>query len=74
MTQLCETCHRVYDDAACNTMCPHLPLGVSGRYCRHHDLDPCPFCDPTATNPLVRPAPEMQHIPATLIDEDDDGE
>jgi predicted nucleic acid-binding Zn-ribbon protein len=50
----CTKCGTVYDDAARWTLCPHGPLGGGNRYCATHDLDPCPFCDPTATNPLVR--------------------
>lgn len=53
----CEKCSTVYDDATRWTICPHGPLGGSNRYCRIHDLDPCTFCDPSASNPLVRLPP-----------------
>lgn len=56
MIVTCEECSYVYDDAVCWTICPHGPLGGGNRYCREHDLDPCPFCVPGAKNPLVTDA------------------
>lgn len=55
MIRRCEECEVVYDDVDRWTLCPHGPLsGGNKTYCRIHDLDPCPFCDPAATNPLVK--------------------
>lgn len=46
MFQICDDCHRRYDDEFSNTMCPHYPLGTSPEtYCRKHDLfRPCSGC------------------------------
>ena len=58
MVVVCRDCGTVYDDAARWTICPHGPLGQPpASYCPKHDLAPCPLCDPTAVNPLVRPLP-----------------
>jgi len=48
----CALCDRVYDDARCWTICPHMPLETSSKpfdptanphgYCREHDLIGCP--------------------------------
>lgn len=56
MIVACPECGVRYDDFDRWTICPHGPLGGPNRYCRQHDLDPCPFCEPGAVNPLVRPA------------------
>jgi len=51
----CPTCHAIYDDTVRWTICPHGPLsGPHDAYCRKHDLSPCPICDPTAINPLIK--------------------
>ena len=56
MNVKCEKCGVVYDDASRWTICPHGPLNAPhDSYCRKHDLAPCPFCNPAAVNPLVKP-------------------
>lgn len=73
MITQCPDCGKVYDDTNRWTICPHGPLHAPAKaYGSKHDLAPCPLCDSTATNPLFRPAEEMQHIPAKLITEEDD--
>ena len=57
MIRQCDKCGVTYDDVNRWTLCPHGPLGGgNSTYCRTHDLDPCPFCNPAAKNPLVRTA------------------
>ena len=62
----CTQCGANYEDVNRWTICPHGPLDAPhDAYCRKHDLAPCPICDPTKTNPLVKAAPQS-HTPGPL--------
>ena len=52
----CNKCGEYYNDENRWTLCPHGPLHGPNKYCRKHDLDPCPICDPSQTNPLYQPS------------------